>query len=144
MIEDHPRRVLFLCTGNYYRSRFAEFYFRHLAAQHGLAWEADSRGLELHATNLGPLSHFTARACEAQGISIEPLRFPRSLEQSDLEAATITVALKESEHRWRMRQQFPDWEDRVEYWDVHDLDVADPHETLQHIVREVSSLFGRI
>lgn len=144
MIAEHPRRVLFLCTGNYYRSRFAEFYFRHLAVHRSLAWEADSRGLELHATNLGPISRHTVRACEARGIEIGPLRFPLPVERSDLEAATITVALKEAEHRWRMRAQFPDWEDRIEYWQVHDLDVAEPHDTLQQIEREVSSLLERI
>ena len=40
-----PKRVLFLCTGNYYRSRFAEILFNQLAPTRGLNWRADSRGL---------------------------------------------------------------------------------------------------
>ncbi len=43
-------KLLFLCTGNYYRSRFAELLFNHLAAQVGLDWRADSRGV---ATEMG-------------------------------------------------------------------------------------------
>jgi protein-tyrosine phosphatase len=31
-----PKIMLFLCTGNYYRSRFAELLFNHLAKQRGL------------------------------------------------------------------------------------------------------------
>ena len=41
-------RVLFVCTGNYYRSRFAEAVFNHLAAARGLPWRAVSRGLAVH------------------------------------------------------------------------------------------------
>ena len=34
-------RVLFLCTGIYYRSRFAEHFFNWLAETDGLPWRAD-------------------------------------------------------------------------------------------------------
>ncbi|HVJ67318.1 MAG TPA: hypothetical protein VM510_05000, partial [Caulifigura sp.] len=40
------KRVLFLCTGNYYRSRFSEELFNSLAKQHNLDWSADSAGLD--------------------------------------------------------------------------------------------------
>jgi protein-tyrosine-phosphatase len=36
------QRVLFLCTGNYYRSRYAEELFNHLARAEGLGWRAFS------------------------------------------------------------------------------------------------------
>ncbi len=35
-------RVLFLCTGNYYRSRFAEILFNSVAGKMGLPWMAMS------------------------------------------------------------------------------------------------------
>ncbi|MBN2191381.1 MAG: hypothetical protein JW751_01075 [Polyangiaceae bacterium] len=38
-------QVLFLCTGNYYRSRFAEAVFSHGASQRAVGWRALSRGL---------------------------------------------------------------------------------------------------
>src|SRR5262245_59358254 len=38
------KKILFLCTGNYYRSRYAEEIFNHIAEQRGLAWRAFSRG----------------------------------------------------------------------------------------------------
>jgi protein-tyrosine-phosphatase len=39
--------ILFLCTGNYYRSRFAEVLFNSVAGKMGLSWHASSRGLAL-------------------------------------------------------------------------------------------------
>ncbi len=55
------RTVLFLCTGNYYRSRHAEAVFNHHAAAAGLGWRATSRGLALErgANNVGPLARAT-------------------------------------------------------------------------------------
>jgi protein-tyrosine-phosphatase len=51
--------VLFLCTGNYYRSRFAEEYFNSKAREKGILHRASSRGLaenfERHK-NPGPMS----------------------------------------------------------------------------------------
>ena len=41
--EDHT--VMFLCTNNYHRSRFAEMLFNALAKEANLDWTACSRGL---------------------------------------------------------------------------------------------------
>ena len=49
-----------------------------------------------------------------------------SLASADLTRAARVIALKEAEHRALMRTQFPLWEDRIEYWHVHDLDAATP------------------
>jgi low molecular weight protein-tyrosine phosphatase len=50
--------VLFLCTGNYYRSRFAEILFNSVTGKMGLSWKATSRGLALErgVNNVGPMA----------------------------------------------------------------------------------------
>ena len=47
MSQRKEKNVLFLCTGNYYCSRFAEILFDSVAGKMGLHWKASSRGLAL-------------------------------------------------------------------------------------------------
>ena len=142
------REVLFLCTGNYYRSRFAEGLFNHLASQLHLDWRADSRGLTLgraETDNVGPVSTHTLEAFRHRSIPIaEPIRYPKKATSADLTSADLIVALKEAEHRALMRQYFPDWERRITYWHVHDVDRAPPHLALAEIETLVRDLMVRL
>lgn len=65
------KTVLFLCTGNYYRSRYAEILFNAKAEEMGLEWNAVSRGLAPDPRNPGPMFHETIKALQKQGISVE-------------------------------------------------------------------------
>jgi protein-tyrosine phosphatase len=141
-------KILFLCTGNYYRSRYAELYFNALAAKQNLDWEAFSRGLaidELGVGNIGPIApRVIIRLREREILLEDNIRFPIQLIQNDLQAADQVIALNEPEHRKLMQQRFPAWADRITYWQVPDLDqlgseVAFPRieqyvaEQLQHL-----------
>jgi protein-tyrosine phosphatase len=145
--ETSGRTVLFLCTGNYYRSRHAEVVFDHHAKAAGLAWRAASRGLavEFGVNNVGPMSRATAARLQALGIPHEPyVRMPRAVTESELAAAHLVVALKEAEHRPLMTERFPGWVDQVEYWAVHDLDAATPEQALPEIEERVRALIERL
>src|SRR5712671_2995969 len=90
--------VLFLCTGNYYRSRHAEEVFNHRAAAVGLGWRAASRGLALEfgVNNVGPMSRATRARLMSLGIPHGPdLRMPLPVTERDLTEAALVVALKE-------------------------------------------------
>jgi protein-tyrosine phosphatase len=137
------KKMLFLCTGNYYRSRFAELLFNHLAAPSAIGWQAVSRGLALErgAHNVGPVSRATLAGLADRGVTLEgEHRGPLALSEEDLIHADHIVALKRDEHYPLMARHFPRWIDRVEYWHVHDLDFARPDETLAHIDRDVHVL----
>jgi protein-tyrosine phosphatase len=137
------KRILFLCTGNYYRSRFAEIYFNWHAEHRGLPWRAESRGLALDARNSGPLSRHTSAWLAARGISwAEYLRSPLPVTETDFAAADRVIAVKAAEHQSIIEKQFPAWRDRVEYWHVHDLDCATPPETFAHLEQEIAQLLA--
>jgi protein-tyrosine phosphatase len=139
--------VLFLCTGNYYRSRFAEVLFNHLARERGPRWRAESRGLDLAigVHNVGPISPHTRRACELRNLPLpEPLRGPLALCEDDLRRARLVVAVKEAEHREYLKRLFPHWADRARYWHVHDLDAATADDALAQLERHVSALFDEL
>lgn len=139
--------VLFLCTGNYYRSRFAELLFNELAARTGLSWLAESRGLAIErgVHNAGPMSRAALSRLQALGVPVrKETRFPLQATADDLERVRHIVALKEAEHRPLLEERFPGWEDRVEYWHIHDVDCCTVAETLAGIEREVLALAGRL
>jgi low molecular weight protein-tyrosine phosphatase len=139
------KTVLFLCTGNYYRSRYAEILFNWKAKQIGLAWQADSRGLDPDPLNPGPMSRDTMAALRKLGIPFDKhLRFPLVAREDDFKAANHVVAVKEAEYRRMIQRNSPAWLDRVEFWQVHYLDCCGPEEAIPHLDREVAGLIGRL
>ena len=90
-------KVLFLCTGNYYRSRFAEIYFNHHAPTLELDWEAFSRGYRAaNSKNVGPISIYTKEALAQRAIKdYDQNRFPVQLAEEDLQTADLIIAVKE-------------------------------------------------
>jgi protein-tyrosine phosphatase len=141
------KSILFLCTGNYYRSRFAELLFNTLALQSGLGWTAFSRALAIEkgTCNIGPISQHTRAACKVRGIAIpEPVPYPRGVASEDFDGADRVIALKEAEHRAYMEQRFAERSHQVEYWHVHDLDAAASEEACAEIERRVTDLIDSL
>jgi protein-tyrosine phosphatase len=139
--------VLFLCTGNYYRSRFAEELFNHRVSATGVGWQAQSRALAIErgARNVGPLSPFTLRGLAARGCSVRGGgRMPLQCAASDLETAHRIIALNEPEHRPLVRTRFPEWESRIQFWQVEDVEYTRPEVALAAIERQVDLLVNAL
>lgn len=140
----YVKTVLFICTGNYYRSRFAEVLFNHLASQQLADWRADSRGLAPSSRNVGPISVHTITGLERLGITCQESRLPMSLSDDDLTTAGHIVAVQEDEHLPMMRQLFPEWIERTEFWDVADIEFREPADALAELEQDVRKLFSRL
>jgi protein-tyrosine phosphatase len=137
METDQPE-VLFICTGNYYRSRFCEMYYNHLSQSK----RADSKGLLADkGLNEGPLSIHTATYFNELGIPLGIKRFPEQLAEVHLMATPMVIALCEREHRPLMEEQFPDWADKIIYWQVNDIDFTEPRLALPELKKMVEHLF---
>ena len=143
MGQRQHKTVLFLCTGNYYRSRFAEVLFNSVAGKMGLPWQASSRGLALErgVNNVGPMAVEAITALEALGVRADDAvtRFPVQVTTDDLEGADRVVALKHAEHLPLLQERFPAWVEKVEFWHVDDAP-----EVLGLIEQEVMGLVARI
>src|SRR5580692_13029766 len=113
MAKRNDRTILFLCTGNYYRSRFAEILFNSVAMKMGLSWKASSRGLALARgiNNVGPMAASAISALEAlhAGAGDDCSRFPVQVTINDLEGAERIIALKQAEHLPLLQDRFPAW-----------------------------------
>lgn len=137
------KKVLFLCTGNYYRSRFAEHLFNELAQIHQLPWYADSRALalQLGVNNIGCISPYTLRRLQQLGVKFSPnslKREPQQVVAMDLQNSDKIIALDEEEHRPFITHLFPEWTDKIDYWAVHDLHLTDPRDALAEIERKIN------
>jgi protein-tyrosine-phosphatase len=79
MTQHKQNIVLFVCTGNYYRSRFAEVLFNSVADKMGLPWRAASKGLALErgVNNVGPMAIEAVKTLESMGV-LPPTPWPAS------------------------------------------------------------------
>lgn len=140
--DSHPL-VLFICTGNFYRSRHAEALFNWHATRDGLPFRAFSRGLltSMVADEPTRISVDTRARLKLLGISEDHTGAePVQLRPADLAKSHRAIALKRDEHRAMMLKAHPEWAERIEYWHVHDIDFADPQDALPQIEAQVLNL----
>ena len=138
------KQVLFICTGNFYRSRFAEAVFNHLAETRKLSWRAFSRGLAIHWAE-GCLSPTVVESLAERGIGRRHTGTDRvQLSAGDLESSTIRIAMSRAEHLPMMRSQFPNWADKIQYWRIEDVPKTSPEIALPAIESKVIDLVDRL
>jgi protein-tyrosine phosphatase len=139
--------LLFLCTGNYYRSRFAEILFNTLAKDTEISWRAESRGIAVDPGNgnTGPISKFAVQGLTVRGISRERSpRFPQQVSEYDLQRADHIIVLDEAEHRPLLQQRFPRWINHVTYWNIPDLDRLSAEKALAAIESRIKCLIQEL
>ena len=142
-------KLLFLCTGNFYRSRFAEEYFNFLAKKKRLVHRADSRGLAIEfdlLENIGPLSSFAIQELVKLGVTMKtPIRYPKKLVRSDIEKYELFVGMDKKEHKPMIekRAEF-NGKKNIIYWNIKDLHEESPAKALLHCRKQVEILIQSI
>jgi protein-tyrosine phosphatase len=138
------RRVIFICTGNYYRSRYAEIYFNaRVPAASG--YYAVSRGFRLSSQNAGQIAPCVLDRLHTQQIVVaEQMRSPRQLQAEELTETDRVIVLDETEHRRYVEQDLPTWRARITYWHVPDIHDMPVEQALQLIEIEVDALLRQL
>lgn len=135
------KQVLFVCTGNYYRSRFAEALFNQKAREAHLDWKAVSRGLRLVSSQHG-ISSLARRELTKRGVPSKLCEgTPKALAKEDLEKSGYIVLLDEVEHRPMLEKQFPTRDDRkIHYWHIGDTGKTNPSNACQAMSQKIEEL----
>ncbi len=120
------KKVLFICTGNFYRSRFAEAAFNFTVRKKNIPWQAFSRGLAIWmAPETLDLSPYSRSMLESYHIPVAcTASRKQALAMNDLKTANKIIAMDKVEHHKMMKDQFPEFADIIEYWDVLDLEFG--------------------
>ena len=121
-----PKKVLFICTGNYYRSRLAEAVFNYNFGEGKSNWTAFSRGLNpgylTPKQRQFPVSIYSLKKLDDLKIPHKYIEGkPTQLTQADLDQSDVIVAVHRKEHEPMLTKQFPDYDlKKVEFWEVPD------------------------
>lgn len=135
------KQILFVCTGNYYRSRFAEALFNLKAAEAHSEWRAVSRGLRLEPSQHG-ISALAWRELKKRGVPKNSgAGDPKALAKADLERSDYIVLMDEAEHRPMLERGFPKRDDRkIHYWHIGETEEMSAPKACAEMAREIEEL----
>lgn len=131
-------KVLFVCTGNYYRSRFAEIYYNHCVGKQ----MSFSRGFEVFmGRNEGSISAYTEKFLHELGIvRYNRNQLPVQITDQDFEIAGRIIFLDGEEHLPMYKKYFPKRQDEITIWSFPDIQFQSPELILPAIKEKIDDL----
>lgn len=127
-------KVLFVCTGNSFRSAVAEALLKKIRSD-----------LEVESAGTHPASKIASNAerfLEEEDALENLKRRPEGIEHKNLEEFDLIVAMKEH-HKNKILQQHPQVKGKVRVWDIDDpihLPPGSDRQVMQEIKRRVAEL----
>jgi len=127
-------KILFVCTGNSYRSPVAEALLKKVRGD----LEVESAGTQ----PAGMIAPNAKKFLERENALEKLKRTPEGMDQKNLEDYDLIVAMKQN-HKNEILTRYPQMEDRIEVWNIDDpiyLPYGSDKEVFEEIKRKVIEL----
>jgi len=127
-------KILFVCTGNSYRSPIAEALLKKVRGD----LEVESAGTQPAGMIAPNAKKFLERENALEKLKITP----EGIDQKNLEEYDIIVAMKQN-HKNEILRRYMQMEDRIEVWNIDDpiyLPYGSDEEVFEEIKRKVIEL----
>jgi len=127
-------KILFVCTGNSYRSLVAETLLKKVRGD----LEVESAGTQ----PAGMIAPNAKKFLERENALEKLKRTPEGIDQKNLEEYDLIVAMKQN-HKNEILRRYPQMEDRIEVWNIDDpiyLPYRSEEEVFEEIKRKVIEL----
>lgn len=129
------RKVLFIGSGKSYRSKFAEAFFNNrgkleclfMLHTHGIGRYPSSRYPHSYSSGIDrkkptkKLNKVSKEVCNDDNLFDGEdcfQHFHRNLTKGDFDHCDYVIAMNESEHKKYLDKHFPEFADKIEYWDI--------------------------
>lgn len=131
-------KILFVCTGNSYRSPIAEALLKKVRGD----LEVESAGTH----PAGMIASNSKKFLEKENASKNLKGAPEGIERKNLEEYDLIIAMKQN-HKNEILRRYPQMEDRIQVWNINDpiyLSYGSDKEVFEEIKRKVSELVESI
>ena len=138
-------RVLFVCTANIHRSRFAEEVFNHFSEKNNKGATAFSAGLRVGDYNFRKIYHpaldnlekFNILPKRAEELSVH-------IKNIDLDQFDRLICMDKNEHKPMIQSDSQLSAFKFEYWDITDMPKVDSNISLPKCYKQVEALWNQI
>lgn len=144
------KNITFVCTGNYYRSRYAEAYFNYISDLLNLNFKAYSYGLATHladelAEEHGEISPDSKGRLAEMGIPEKYfLRDRQPLTNDAIEDSDVIIAMDKEEHIPMIKESFPKYINQFNFFEIKDIFDWEPKQTLDETQKSVEMILNQI
>jgi len=134
MLAWSEMKILFVCTGNSYRSPVAEALLKKVRGD----LEVESAGTH----PAGMIASNARRFLEKENALKNLKGAPEGIDQKNLEKYNLIIAMKQN-HKNEILRQYPQMEDRIQVWNIDDpiyLPYGSDKKVFEEIKRKVLEL----